>query len=149
MASIVSLFHTSVLVCFVLFWCSFLVWGLFAQSCSVMSDSLTPHGLQHARLLCPSISPGICSNSCQLSQWCYSIISSSVTLFPFNLSQNLSLCQWVSFLHQVAKRIGASASLSVLPKYFQGCFLLRVTGVISLLSKWLSRVFSNSTIKKH
>jgi len=51
-----------------------------------MSNSLWPHGLKHARLLCPSLSPGVCSNSCALSQWCYLTISSSITIFPFSFS---------------------------------------------------------------
>ena len=73
-------------------------------SCSVVSDSLRPHGLQRARLPCPSPTPRACSNSCPLSQWCHPIIS---LLFPsppaFNLSQHEGLFKWVSPLHQVAK----------------------------------------------
>ena len=77
-------------------------------SCSVVSDSLRPHELQHARLPCPSPTPGVCSNSCPLSQWCYLTISSSATSLPpppfaFHLSQHQSLFQWVSSSHQVAK----------------------------------------------
>ena len=59
--------------------------GIFQFSRSVMSDSLRPHGLQHARLPCPPVSPGVCSNSCALSWWCCLTISSSVTLFSFCL----------------------------------------------------------------
>ena len=72
---------------------------------SVMSDSLRPHGLQHARPPCPSPTPGFYSNSCPLSQWCHPTISSSVVLSPptFNLSQHQGLFKWVSSLHQVAK----------------------------------------------
>ena len=74
-------------------------------SCSVVSNSLQPHGLQHARLLGPSLSPRICSNSCPLSQWCHPTMSSSATPFSFcfNLSQYQGLFQWVSSLHEVAK----------------------------------------------
>ena len=71
----------------------------------VLSDSLWPPGLQHARLPCPSPSPGACSNSCPLSRWCHPTISSSVAPSPpaLNLSQHQGLCQWVGSLHQVAK----------------------------------------------
>ena len=74
-------------------------------SCSVMSDSLGSHGLQHARLPCPSPTPGACSNSCQLSRWCHPTISSSVIPSPppHNLSQHQGLFQWVGSSHQVAK----------------------------------------------
>ena len=79
--------------------------SLVQFSCSVVSDSLPPHGLQHARLPCPSPTSGACSNSCPSSRWCHPTISSSV--FPFSshlhLSQHLGLFQWVSSLHQVAK----------------------------------------------
>ena len=70
-----------------------------------MSDSLWPHGLHYARLLCPPLTPWVCSNSCPLSQWCYLTISSSVTPSPFadNLSQHQGLFQWVGSSHQVAK----------------------------------------------
>ena len=72
---------------------------------SVMSDSLWPHRLQHARLCCPLPTPGACSNSCPSSWWCHLTISSSVVpFFPaFNLFQQQGLFQWVSSLHQVAK----------------------------------------------
>ena len=73
-------------------------------SCSVVSNSFRPHGLQHARLPCPSTTPGACSNSCPLSQWCHPTISSSVIPFScLNLSQHQGLFQWVSSWHQVAK----------------------------------------------
>ena len=78
---------------------------LFLFSRSVMSDSLQPHGLQHARSPCPSVSHGVCSNSCPLSQWCHPTIPSSVAPSPpaLNLSQDKDLFQWVGSLHQVAK----------------------------------------------
>ena len=92
---------------------------------SIMSNSLQHHGLQHARLPCPSQIPGACSNSCPLSQWCHPTISSSVAPSPpaFNLSQHQGLFQGVSSLHQVAKILGASASASVLPMNIQDWFL--------------------------
>ena len=75
--------------------------------CSIAksSNSWWPHGLQHAKLLCPLLSPWVYSNSCPLSWWCYLAISSSVTCFPFafSLSQYQGLFQWVSSSHQVAK----------------------------------------------
>ena len=79
------------------------LWDLVTQS--VMSDSLRSHGLQHARLPCPSPSPKACSDSCPLSRWCHPTISSFVVPFPptFNLSQHQGLFQWVSSSHQVAK----------------------------------------------
>ena len=74
-------------------------------SCSVMTNSLRPRGLQYARPPCPSPTPRIYSNSCPLSQWCHPTISYSFTTSPpaFNLSQHQALFQWVSSLHQVAK----------------------------------------------
>ena len=74
-------------------------------SCSVMSNSLRPHGLQHARSLCPSPIPRVYSDSCPLSRWCHPTISPSVVPSPpaFNLSQHQGLFKWVSSLHQVAK----------------------------------------------
>ena len=70
---------------------------------SVMSDSLQPHGLQHARLPCPSPTPGGCSNSCPSSWWCHPTISSSAIPYSSNPSQHQSLFQWVSSSHQVAR----------------------------------------------
>ena len=77
----------------------------FQFSCSVVSNSLRPHGLQHARLPCPSPTSGACSNSCPLNQWCHSTISTSVVSFSpaFNLSQHWGLFKWGSSLHQVTK----------------------------------------------
>ena len=79
--------------------------NLLLLSCSVMSDSLQPHGLQHARLPCPSLSPRVYSNSCPLSRWCLLTISSSSALssFAFNFSQHQGLFQWLSSSHQVPK----------------------------------------------
>ena len=117
-------------------------------SSSVMSDFLQPHGLQHARLPCP-LSPRVCSDSCPLSQWCHPTISFSVVplssyLQSFPASGSFPMSQ---FFASGSQSIGASAS--VLPVNIQGWFPLGLTGLISLLSKGLSRVFSNTTVQKH
>ena len=120
-------------------------------SCSVMSDSLWPHGLHYARLPCPSLSSRVCSNSCPLSRWCHPTISCSVILFSscppsFSASGSFPVsCLFASG----GQSIGASASASVLPMNIQGWFPLELTGLISLLSKRLSRVLSSTTIWKH
>ena len=118
---------------------------------SVMSDSLQPYGSQYARLPCPSPTPGACSNSCPLSRWCHPTISSSVDPFSFRLqsfsaSGSFPMSQ---FFTSGVQNIGVSTSASVLPKNIQDWFPLGWTGWISLLSKGLSRVFSNTTIQKH
>ena len=109
-----------------------------------MSNSLWPHGLQHTRLPCPSPTPGACSNSCPLSQWCHPTISSSVVLFSsylqsFPASGSFPMSQ---FFASDGQSIGASTSASVLPMNIQDWFPLGWSGWISLLSKGLSRVFS-------
>ena len=112
-----------------------------------MSNSLPPHGLQHDRLPYSSPSPRVCSNSCPLSQWCYLTISSSAAPFSSCLqsfSTSESSTEW--FLTSGGQSIGTSAS--VLPMSIQSWFPLGLTGLISLLSKRDSRVFS-STIWKH
>ena len=119
-------------------------------SCSVMSDSLRPHGLQHTRLPCPSPTPRACSNSCPLSRWCHPTISSFVITFSsclqsFPASGSFLMSQPFSTGGQ---SIGASASASVLSMNNQDWFPLGLTGCISLHSKGLSRVFSNTTIQK-
>ena len=118
-------------------------------SCSVMSDSLWPHGLQHARLPCPSPAPRACSNSCPSSRWCHPTISSSAIPFSSSLqsfpaSGSFQISQLVT---SGSQSIGASAS--VLPMNIQDWFPLGLTGLISLQSKGLSSVFSNSTVPKH
>ena len=117
----------------------------------VISNSLPPHALQHTRLLCPPLSPGICSNSCPSSQWCYLTISSSVTpllffpsIFPRIRIRAFS-DEWL--FASICQSIGASAS--VLPVNIQGWFTLVLTSLISLLSRVLSRVFSSTIIQKH
>ena len=117
-------------------------------SCSVMSHSLGPHGLQHTRPPCPSPSPRACSNSCPLSQWCHPTISSSVVPFssclqPFPAAGSF-LMSWL--FTSGGQSIGASASASVFPKNIQDWFPLGWTGLISLQSKGLSRVLSNTTV---
>ena len=116
-----------------------------------MSDSLRPHEPQHARPPCPSPTPRVHPNSCPLSQWCHPAISSS--FFPFS-SCLQSFPASGSFLMSPlftsgGQSIGASASASVLPVNIQDWFPLGLTGLISLLSKGLSRIFSSTTIRKH
>ena len=120
-------------------------------SSSAMSDSLWPHGLQHARPPCLSPTPGVHSNSCPLSRWCHPIISSSVMPFSSHLqsfpaSRSFQMSQ---FFAAGGQSIGVSASASVLTKNIQDWFPLGWTGWISLQSKGLSRVFSNTTVQKH
>ena len=116
-----------------------------------MSDSLWPHRLKHTRLLCPLLCPGVCSNSCPFSRWCYLTISSSTTLFSFCFqsfpaSGSFPMSQLFA---SGGQSIRASASALVLPMNIQGWFPLGLTGLISLQSKGLSRVFSSTTIRKH
>ena len=118
---------------------------------SVMSESLPPHGLQHARPPCPSPTPGVYSNSCPLSWWCHPAISSSVIPFSsrcqsFPASRSFPMSQ---FFTSGVQSIAASASASVLPMNIHHWFPLGWTGWISLQSKGLSRVFSNTTVQKH
>jgi len=120
-------------------------------SCLVMSDSLQPHGLQHARLPCPSPTPRAYSNSCSSSQWCHPTILSSVVSFSsclqsFPASGSFPVSQ---FFTSGGQSIGVSASASVPPMNIQDWFPLEWTGGISLQSKGLSRVFSNTTVQKH
>ena len=116
-----------------------------------MSDSLRPHGLQNAKLPCPSLSPGICSNSCPLSQWCHPAISFSVAPFS-SCFQSLLLSGSFpksQFFASVGQSIRVSASTSVLPMNTRDWSPLGWTGWISLQSMGLSRVFSNTTVQKH
>ena len=116
-------------------------------SCSIMSDSLRPHELQYTRPPCPSPSPGVHSNSYPSSQWCHPAISSSVVPFsscPQSL-QALDSFPISQFFAWGGQSTGVSAGASVLPKKFQGWSPSEWTGWISLQSKGLSRVFSNTT----
>ena len=102
---------------------------LLLFSHSVVADSLRPHGLQQARLPCPSLSPGVCSNSCPLSWSCYPTISSSVDPFsscPQSVPTSRSFPMSRLFT-SLGQSIGASASASVLPVNIQGWFLLGLT----------------------
>ena len=117
-----------------------------------MSNCLWPHGWQHTGLPCPSLSLGVCSNSCPLSQWCYLTISSSVVPFSSFCFQSFpgSRSFPVNWLFALCgQSIGASTSASSLPMNNQGWLTLVWTGWISLESKGLSRVFSSSTVWKH
>ena len=126
--------------------------SLLLFSCSVTSNSLWPTlHLQHTRLPCPSPFPRVCSNSSPLSWWCHPNVSSSVVpcsscLQSFPASRSFPV-SWL--FTSGGQRIGASASASVLPMNIQGWFPLGLTGLISLQSKRLSRVFSNTIIQKH
>ena len=118
---------------------------------SVMSDSLQPHGLQHARLPCPSPTSGVYSDSYPLSPWCHPAISPSVIPFSSSLqsfpaSESFPVSQ---FFSSGGQSTGVAASASVLPMNIQDWFPLGWTGWISLQSKGLSRVFSNNTVQKH
>ena len=118
---------------------------------SVVSNSLRPHGLQQAKPPSPSPTPGVYLNSCPLSQWCHPTISSSVIPFSscpqsFPASGSFQMSQLFVSGGQI---IGVSASTSVLPMDTQDWSPLGWTGWISLLSKGLSRVFSNTTVQKH
>ena len=121
------------------------------SSVAQLCPTLRPHELQHARPPCPSLTPGVYSNSCPLSRWCHPTISSSVVPFssclqsflasgPFHMSQ---------FFASGGQSIGVSALTSVLPMNIQDWFPLGWTGWIPVLSKGLSRVFSNTTVQKH
>ena len=120
-------------------------------SCSVMSDSLWPNGLQRAMPPCPSPIPGVYSNLCSLSQWCHPTISSSVVPFSSNLQSfpASGSSQMSQFFISGGQSIGVSASASVFPMNIRDWFPVECTGWISLLSKGLSRVFSNITVQKH
>ena len=129
--------------------------GIFSLSVQfsrlVRSDSLRPHGLQHARPPCPSPAPRVYSNSCPLSWWCHPNISSSVIPFSarlqsFPASGSFPMSQLFASGGQSTE---VSASASVLPMNIQDWFLLGWTGWISLQSKGFSRVFSNTTVQKH
>ena len=123
----------------------------FQFSPSVVSNSLRPHELQHARPPCPSSTPGVHSNSRPSSRWCHPAISSSVVPFSFcpqslPASESFPLSQLFTWGGQST---GVSALASVLSMNTQDWSLLRWTGWISLQSKGLSRVFSNTTVQKH
>ena len=122
------------------------VW-LLLFSCSVMSNTLQPHGLQHARFLCPSLCPGACSNSCPLSWWCHPAISFSATLIS-SCSQSFpaeGLFQWVNSSHQVAKVLDFSISPS---NEYSGLISFRIDS-FDLLAVQGSQDFYSTTVWKH
>ena len=127
-----------------------LSWVEFSHS--VVFDSLRPHGLQHsARPPCPSPTPGVYSDSWPLSQWCHPTISFSVVPFSFHCRSlpapgSFPVSQ---FFTSGGQSIGVSSSASALPMNIQDWFPLGWTGWISLQSKGLSRIFSNTTVQKH
>ena len=118
---------------------------------SITSDSLWPHEPQHTRPPCTSPTPGVRPNPCPLNLWCHPTISSSVITFSscllsFPASGSFQMSQLFT---SGCQRIGVSASTSVLPMNTQDWFPLEWTGWISLQSKGLSRVFSNTTVQKY
>ena len=133
-----------------------MLWQMYTNvsvqfSYSVVSNSLWPRGLQHARPPCQSSTSGVYSNSCPLSQWCHPTISSFVVSFSsclhsFPASGSFQMSQ---FFTSGGQSTGVSASASVLPVNIQDWFPLGWTSWISLQSKGLSRVFSNTTVQKH
>ena len=120
---------------------------MFLFSHLVMSKSWRPYELEHTRLLCPPLSPGVCSNSCPFSQWSYLTISSSATPISFCLH---SFPESGSFPMRWLFALGGQSidvSATILPVNIQGWFPLGLTGLISLLFKGLSRVFSRPQFK--
>ena len=116
-----------------------------------LSDSLWLHGLQHARLPCPSQTSRAYSNTCPSNRWCHPTISSSVVPFSsclqsFPATGSFPMSQ---FFTSGGQSIGALALASVLPMNIQDEFPWGLTGCISLQSRGLSRVFSNTTVQKH
>ena len=128
------------------------MWNLYSVRFSLVTQqclTLWPHGLQYARLPCPLPTPGAYSNSCPSSLWCHPTISSSVVLFSsclqsFPVSGSFPISQ---LFRSGGQSIGASASASVFPMNSQDWLLLGLTGLISLKSKGLSRVFSSTTVQ--
>ena len=119
---------------------------LLLFSYSVVSNFLRAHTLLHARLPCASLSPGVCSDSCPLSWWCHSTISSTVA--PFSCSPQ-SFPASVGCSHQVAKVLELQLQNQWWINEYSGWFPLGLTGLITWLSNKLSRVFSSTTVWKH
>ena len=118
---------------------------------SVVSDSLQRHESQHARPPCPSPTPGVYSNSCPMSRWCHPTISASIVPF-YSCPQSFPVSGYFPMSQLFAsggQNIGVSASASVLPMNIEDWSPLGWTGWISLQSKGLSRVFSNTMVQKH
>ena len=136
---------------FTCFMCSHVYLLILSSLQSLSPVGLWPHGLQHTRPPCPSPTPRVYPNSCPLSQWGHLTISSSVSPFSsylqsFPASGSFHMSQ---FFASGGQSIGVSASAPVLPMNIQDWFPLGWTGWVSLLSKALSRIFSNSTVQKH
>ena len=127
------------------------VWYRVQFSHSAVFNSLQPHGLQHARPPCPSPTPGAYSNSRPFSQWCHPTISSCIVPFSSHLQSfpASGSFQMSRFFASGGRSIGVSASTSVLPVNIQDWYPLGLTSWISLQSKGLSRVISNTTVQKH
>ena len=124
---------------------------LLFLSCTVVFNSLWPHGLQDARLSCPSPSPRACSDTCPLSWWCHPNISSSVVSFS-SYFQSFPASEYFPkslVFASGGQNTGVSASASVLQMNIHDWFPLGFTGLISLQSKGLSTVFSNTTVWKY
>ena len=126
-------------------------WLLLLFSCPVLSDSLWPHGLQHTRPPYPSPSPRVCWSLQSLYRWCYPTISSCDILFSFcpQSFPESGTFPMSRLCTSDDQNTGASVSASVLPVNIQGWFHLRLTGLISLLSKELSGVFSSIIVWRH
>ena len=144
--------------CFYFYTNSFVYFEQVVSNFSVQFNSVTQscltlrhHGLQDARFPCPTSTPGVSSNSCPLSQWCHPNISPSVLSFCSHLSifPSIRIFYKSQFFASGGESIGVSASASVFPMNIQDWFPLGWTGWISLVSKGLSRVFSNTTLQKH
>ena len=112
----------------------------------VVPGSLQPHGLQHTRPPCPSLSPGVCRSSCSLHQWCQP--ASDTVFCPQSFSAWGTFPMSHLFVSDAQNTV-TSASASVLPVNIQGWSPFRLTGLISLLSKGLSGVFSSTTVWRH
>ena len=132
---------------FFFFWETCMLSLLF--SCSVGSDSLQPHALQHTMLPCPSLSPWVCSNSSLLSQWCHPTISSSVAPFSSCLQSFPESGSFPMSWLFISGGRSIRALASVPPMNIQDWFLLGLTGLVSLQCKGFSRIFPNTTIQKH
>ena len=132
-------------------YCCLLFTTLCIKSLELIYYSLQPHESQHARPPCPSPTPGVYSNSCPSRRWCHPTISSSVVPFSsclqsLSASGSFPMSQLFEWGGQSTR---VSASASVLPMNIQDWFPLGWTGWISLQSKGLSRVFSNTTVQRH
>ena len=142
--------HQTILRTFLPFWLLRQVFSSVQFSHSVVSDSFRPHESQHTRPPCPSPTPRVYPNSCPLSRWCHPAISSS--LIPFSSSPQSFPASGSFQMSQLftsgGQSTGVSASTSVLPMNTQDWSPLVWTGWISLQSKGLSRVFSNTTVQK-